>query len=69
MKNTYQEILVGLLSKMPQEELARELGADQATISRWKAGRIPANLDKGVRLMALARKHGIATTTQEASNA
>ena len=59
--NKYQQILIELLQRMPQEELGRELGADQATISRWKSGRIPANLDRGVRLMELARKHGVST--------
>ena len=59
--NKYQQILIDLLQRMPQEELGRELGADQATISRWKSGRIPANLDRGVKLLDLARKHGVNT--------
>lgn len=64
MQNLYQTIVIELLKRMPQEELGRELETDQATISRWKAGRIPSNLGKGVRLMAIAEKHGISVSPE-----
>lgn len=54
-----QSIIDALLKDMSQDELAREIGSDQATISRWKAGVIPANLDRGVRLIEIAKQRGI----------
>lgn len=55
----YQQIIIELLKLMSQEELGSALSADQATISRWKRGNIPSGVDRGVRLMELAKQHGI----------
>ena len=38
---TYLELLQAMLEDMKQEELAKELGASQATVSRWLKGQEP----------------------------
>lgn len=56
-------ILINRLQAEPiglsQSEIARQTGIPQPRVSRWGSGDVAAGADDALKLVALAKKHGI----------
>ena len=46
-------------SGLSQAEIAIAIEADQSTVSRWAAGRVPGNVKSHALLLSLAKKRGV----------
>ena len=44
---------------MSQAEIAAAIEADQSTVSRWAAGRVPGSVQSHALLLSLAKKRGV----------
>ena len=51
--------------KLSQSEISRKTGIPQPRISRWGAGDVSAGADDALKLIDLAREHGIEVQSQE----
>jgi len=56
-----QQIIARLKAdaNLSQADIAALIDSDQSTVSRWAAGRLPENVMSHMRLIELARQHGI----------
>lgn len=51
--------LRGEPASLSQSEISRRTGIPQPRISRWESGEVAAGADDALKLVALAKEHGI----------